>query len=1052
MTLFPIVERELIVQSRRARMYWARFGLAAVGAVTFLWLLILSAAGAGGVGQGRSMFLALGGFAYAFCCLAGLVATSDSLSEEKREGTLGLLFLTDLRSRDLVLGKLSSHALITFFSLLGIVPMLAMATLLGGVTLIAVAQMGLALLSALALSTSLGMLVSTFSRHERKSLFAGVVILGVILSWPFLLAFTLQEMLYNGNAGAELDFLARFSPLTSIGMVLDRPKPASGATFWVSIGWTWALAAGSLAISIWFLPKVAHERPRSSRAGRWAVFKESMVFGDPKRRRAHRAAMLSKNPFSWLAGREHRKPQFAWGLILTFTAMYLAMLWKLGRFALEPPIPMFFILMPHFVIKIWVASEVSQRGIEDRRSGALELLLSCPVDPAWMVRGLNRALTRFLLWPVVFLIVAEMVLLAKTLSISRDLTEMRLTKMVFAGLMVSLLVDIWSLKWVASWRSLFSTSSARTLVAASLGVLTAPWVLCGLGAGATLMLRVLFDRSFGPENVVQAFALIITGLTLTPLLFAIPARLNFHNYFRELAARRFDSELKVPFGANLVVENALWRLAGKGRFRSLESARPRWLKFWWLGAGSIAALLIGTLLFGSKFFWARRVDQMLAGIRARGEPTSSQSLAAANARGTNGAAAARLEAATRLIKMPGVGKTGFDANQNYITPASPLLSASDATRIVEFTRLNGPALEGLREVMAAGQFHLPLEVDNPFGGPARWQSLPNVAHLLYCLGLSHALDGDDEALKGALFQLLEFGANLEHSGSGLWMLDYVGRRTLWRSSILLRHLLSRGALSPEEILQIRGRVEAYGDPQGSARRVRAFRVRAIELREGDVSSLAASMGMAGVWGPGLTALSTFYGVNRLSGNLDRSLARYFDYLEQVEKAVALPFPERIRQFPASPFQMDGGMGGNLFGMLFPDLNWIEGWAREGAALQRVLVTALDLELWRMKHGGLPTMLELEPRGSWHLDPYDGQPLRLAGGVWTQLPGASGPRPPNGNLSMTNALGWRVYSVGQNLQDDGGAVESDTRNYNSVDVTFTRPDSFVIRVNPADPEN
>ena len=37
--------------------------------------------------------------------IAGLVLTADCISQERREGTLGLLFLTDLRGPDVALGN-----------------------------------------------------------------------------------------------------------------------------------------------------------------------------------------------------------------------------------------------------------------------------------------------------------------------------------------------------------------------------------------------------------------------------------------------------------------------------------------------------------------------------------------------------------------------------------------------------------------------------------------------------------------------------------------------------------------------------------------------------------------------------------------------------------------------------------------------------------------------------------------------------------------------------------------------------------------------------------
>ena len=56
------------------------------------------------------------------------------MSEEKREGTLGLLFLTDLRGFDVVLGKLVACSLRGAYGLVAALPVIGLALLMGGVT------------------------------------------------------------------------------------------------------------------------------------------------------------------------------------------------------------------------------------------------------------------------------------------------------------------------------------------------------------------------------------------------------------------------------------------------------------------------------------------------------------------------------------------------------------------------------------------------------------------------------------------------------------------------------------------------------------------------------------------------------------------------------------------------------------------------------------------------------------------------------------------------------------------------------------------------------
>ena len=68
-----------------------------------------------------------------YCLLSGVWFTADCLSEEKREGTLGLLFLTDLKGYDVVLGKLVATSLNGLYAVLAAVPILALPLLMGGV-------------------------------------------------------------------------------------------------------------------------------------------------------------------------------------------------------------------------------------------------------------------------------------------------------------------------------------------------------------------------------------------------------------------------------------------------------------------------------------------------------------------------------------------------------------------------------------------------------------------------------------------------------------------------------------------------------------------------------------------------------------------------------------------------------------------------------------------------------------------------------------------------------------------------------------------------------
>src|SRR5438552_7786434 len=111
MTFLPIVDRELRVASRRRTTYLARIGAAALVILIFGGLQLTQAFRLGSFfTAGQTQFFVLKWLGFLFACSAGVFLTSDALSEEKREGTLGLLFLTDLRGYDVVPGKFLSHS------------------------------------------------------------------------------------------------------------------------------------------------------------------------------------------------------------------------------------------------------------------------------------------------------------------------------------------------------------------------------------------------------------------------------------------------------------------------------------------------------------------------------------------------------------------------------------------------------------------------------------------------------------------------------------------------------------------------------------------------------------------------------------------------------------------------------------------------------------------------------------------------------------------------------------------------------------------------------
>src|SRR5262249_24034072 len=126
---------------------------------------------------GASIFYSMSVLVNFYGLLVGVLRTADCLSEEKREGTLGLLFLTDLKGYDIILGKLAATSLNTFYGMLGVFPILAISLLVGGVDGGEFWRMVLASVNNLLFSLAVGMFCSAISKDERKAITLGLLML-----------------------------------------------------------------------------------------------------------------------------------------------------------------------------------------------------------------------------------------------------------------------------------------------------------------------------------------------------------------------------------------------------------------------------------------------------------------------------------------------------------------------------------------------------------------------------------------------------------------------------------------------------------------------------------------------------------------------------------------------------------------------------------------------------------------------------------------------------------------------------------------------------------
>jgi hypothetical protein len=404
MNCLPIVDRELRVAARKRSTFWLRVVAAATVVVIASGALVISSMSRVSVTQmGGVLFHLLSWLCLAAGLSAGLFFTSDCLSEEKREGTLGLLFLADLRGYDVGLGKLLATSLRCFYALLAVLPIIAITLLMGGVTIGQYWKTCFALVNALLVSLAAGMAVSALSRDSQKALTATFVV---------VLLMALGGLVADGIVAHARH--RPFQPLWSLSSpayVLRAASAWGRSPYWNALGLTQLLGWAMLALACALVPHTWQERKRgASTAGSWTY---AWRYGGPRLRRRLSQKWLERRPVAWLTCRERWQPRALWLLALLAVGGFVTVLvenqssetWILWNYAGG-----LFTLL----IYVWAASQACRFFVEARRSGLLELLLVSPMNDSQIVRGQWQGLLRMFGLPVALLLAVDVA--AATLS------------------------------------------------------------------------------------------------------------------------------------------------------------------------------------------------------------------------------------------------------------------------------------------------------------------------------------------------------------------------------------------------------------------------------------------------------------------------------------------------------------------------------------------------------------------------------------------------------------------------------------------------------------
>ena len=548
MAVLPIVARELRVAARRKSTYRFRMAVA-VGALAVAGWIMLIPNLRTPQHLGMAMFTALSVVAFIESFLAGVITTSDSISEEKREGTLGLLFLTDLKGYDIVFGKLVATSLNAFYGMLAIFPIMAIPLLAGGVSGAEFGRVILAAMNILFFSLAIGVFASAICREERAA--GSVTIITLIFfaaGFPVIGGFAT-----NWENDPVMALFLIPSPGYTAFMAFDQFYQTATAAkqnyFYQSMAtiqvcaWIFLLLACAIVPRSW--------QDKTERGSPVKRLLERLRYGTAALRASYRRHALDINPFFWLVSRDRMSMWLTWSLLVLAGLVWIWGLIRFKRDFLSEPTYVLTGFTLHVILKLWLAGDAGKRFGHDRKSGALELILSTPVPIRTILNGQLLGLWKQFAGP------AMVVLLLDAVFLWAERQSNEWVLMCVIG-MITLVVDLIALAWVGMWMGLRSRYANRAAGAAVMRVMVLPWLVWG--GAMTLMAIVSFRFGNAFRWVEGEFLMVFWAVVSVAIAaaFGFWSRARLLNDFRTVATQRYDqkSSLLRPENSALATQMA----------------------------------------------------------------------------------------------------------------------------------------------------------------------------------------------------------------------------------------------------------------------------------------------------------------------------------------------------------------------------------------------------------------------------------------------------------------------------------------------------------------
>src|SRR5215471_12016027 len=225
MVILPILHREMKRQARSRLVHLMRAAAVLAGVAICVSQHVWSGPSLTPPAIGRQMFSWLVATAFLASCCACLLS-ADIISAERREGTLGLLFLTAVKSYDVLFGKLIPVTLNGVCLLISFLPVLMLPVLAGGVTPAEAFRTVVAMVSALGFALAAGLWVSSGQRERGRAVSGSLALMFCSVMVPLVLV----------HFSVGRFWILRFlSPLALVQAARNTTYQSSPGTFWCAL-------------------------------------------------------------------------------------------------------------------------------------------------------------------------------------------------------------------------------------------------------------------------------------------------------------------------------------------------------------------------------------------------------------------------------------------------------------------------------------------------------------------------------------------------------------------------------------------------------------------------------------------------------------------------------------------------------------------------------------------------------------------------------------------------------------------------------------------------